>query len=264
MSKARSLALVGAGPVSRSFLARLPAVAEHLGPVMSLSFRLASRIANALRSGFPVAGYKELDRARIVLVSLPARSLFRVVSELAAAPLDWPHKTVILCDAERDSAVLTALASLGAATASLAPLEGFDEKRLLIEGDPAALLAARRLLAHGDVRLVELHPQTKTAYLAGITFLTALSAPLLIAANDCFRFAGLNSQLAAQVIERLSALTLRAHLKGGRKIWTGVAARGELAALERISPELAASYADAARVALRTRRRGKAGAAGAS
>ena len=258
------MALVGAGPVSRSFLARLPAVAEHLGPVMSLSFRLASRIANAMRSGFPVAGYKDLDRSRVVLVALPARYLSRVVSELAAAPLDWTRKTVILCDGERDSAVLASLAARGAATASLAPLEGFDEKRLLIEGDPAALLAARRLLVHGDVRLVELRRQTKTAYVAGITFLTALSAPLFAAANDCFRSAGLNSRLRAQVIERLAARTLRAYLKGGGKSWTGVAARGEAAALERISPELAASYADAARVALRTRRRGKARAAGAS
>ncbi len=264
MRKARSLALVGAGPVSRSFLARLPAVAEHLGPVTSLSFRLASRIANALRFGFPVAGYKELDRSRVVLVSLPARYLFRIVSELAAAPLDWPRKTVILCDGERDSAVLAPLAACGAATASMAPLEGFDEQRLLIEGDPAALLAARRLLAHGDVRLVELRRHTKAAYLAGLTFLTALSAPLLAAANDCFRSAGLNSRLASQVIERLGARTLRAYLKGGKKSWAGVAARGELAALERISPELAASYADAARVALRTQRRGKASAAGAS
>ncbi len=257
MRKARPLALVGAGAVSRSFLAQLPAVAEHLGPVKSTSYRLASRIANAMRAGFPVAGFEELDRAQIVLISWPHWLLSRVLSELAAAPVGWCGKTVILCDAGEDCGVLAPLASQGAATASLIPLEGFDGKRLLIEGDRAALAAARRLLGRGDIRLVELHEHTKAAYLAGIRFLTTLSAPMFSAANDCFRFAGLGSKLAAQIVGNLGERTLRSYLKGGKKIPLHDAADGELAALERISPDLAASYADALRVAARSGRRGK-------
>jgi predicted short-subunit dehydrogenase-like oxidoreductase (DUF2520 family) len=265
MRKTRPLALVGAGPVSRSFLAHLPAVAEHLGPVKSFSFRLASRIANALRAGFPVADYAELDHSRMILLSLPARSLGRMLAELVAAPIDWRHKTVILCDAEGDSSALAALASRGAATASLAPLEGFDlVERILIEGDPLALAAARRLLAHGDVKLVELQRGAKAVYLAGTTFLTTFSAPLLAAAGDCLRLAGLSPQLANQVVDRLSQRALRTYLGGGGKAWAEVSAGNELAALERIKPELAASYADAVRLVTRARRRGKTRAAAAS
>jgi predicted short-subunit dehydrogenase-like oxidoreductase (DUF2520 family) len=263
MKKTRPLALVGAGPVSRSFLARLPAVAEHLGPVKGFSFRLASRMANALRAGFPVADYAALDHSRMILLWQPPRSLGRVLAELAAAPIDWRHKTVILCAAEGDSSALAVLAALGAATASLAPLGGFDTNRILIEGDRPALAAARRLLAHGEVKVVELRRGTKAVYLAGITFLSTFPAPLLAAAGDCLRLAGLNSQLANQVVDRLSQQALRTYLRGGRKAWAETEARAELAALERIKPELAASYADALRLVAHTRRRGKARAAAA-
>ena len=166
---------------------------------------------------------------------------------LAAAPVDWRRKAVVLCDVAQDRAALAPLADRGAATASLAPLEGFDAKRLLVEGDPAALAALRRLLAHGDVKLVELRGQSKAAYLAGIRFLTSFSAPLLAAASDCLRLSGLSSRVAAKVVERLSQRTLRTHLKGGKRSAAGPLAR-ELDALQRISPWLAASYASASRL----------------
>lgn len=261
MRKARPLALVGAGAVSRSFLAQLPAVAEHLGPVKSVSYRLASRIANAMRAGYPVADYPDLDRVQIVLISMPCRSLSRTVSELAEAAVSWRGKTVILCDANEDRGALALLAAKGAATASLMPLEGFDGKRLLIEGDRVALAAARRLLGGGEIRFVEIRERSKAAYLAGIRFLTTLSAPMFSAANDCFRSAGLGSKLAAQIIENLGERTLRSYLSAGRKVRPHSEENSELAALERISPDLAASYADALRVAARSARRGKVRAA---
>jgi hypothetical protein len=262
MKKTRFLALVGAGPVSRSPLVRMHAVLEHLGPVKSLSFRVASRIANAIRSGFPAADYKDFEHIRIVLISVPARFLPRIVDELASSAIDWRRKTVILCDAEHDSQALVPLASRGAATASAVLLEDFDGQRLLVEGDHAALLAVRRLLAR-DTRLVELRRNTKAAYLAGITFLTALSSPMLAAAGDCFRIAGLSPQMTAQVIERLTQRTLRAYLKAGRNTRAGTPALGELAALERINPDLASTYTDALRLAQRSRRRGRTRVAGA-
>jgi hypothetical protein len=66
------------------------------------------------------------------------------------------------------------------------------------------------------------------------------------------------------VVDRLSQRALRTYLKGGRKAWAEVSAGNELAALERIKPELAASYADGVRMVTRTRRRGKTRAAAAS
>lgn len=259
--KKRPLALVGAGPVSRSFLIRLPWVTEQIGPVFSFSYRLASRIANSLRAGFPSADYRDFDDVRTLLVSVPARLLPRALDQLLANPIDWRHRTVLLCDAEQDSRALAALAARGAATASFAPLEGFETSWLLLEGDWPALIAARRLLAHREVRLLELRPNRKAAYLAGIAFLGVLSIPTLSAANDCFRQAGLSPHLTAQLIERLSQRTLRGFLKSGRKSLAGLPIHADAAALEPFSPDLAAMWADAVRAAARARRHGKARAA---
>ncbi len=259
--KKRPLALVGAGPVSRSFLVRLPWVTEQIGPVFSFSYRLASRIANSLRAGFPVADYGAFEDVRTFLICVPVRLLPRAVDQLLASPIDWRHRTVLVCDAEQDSRALAALAARGAATASLAPLEGFEANWLLLEGDRSALIAARRLLAHREVRLLELRPNRKAAYLAGIAFLGVLSIPTLSAANDCFRQAGLSPHLTAQLIERLSQRTLRGFLKSGRKSLAGLMIHADPAALEQFSPGLAAMWADAVRAAARTRRHGKARAA---
>jgi len=43
--------LVGAGGVGRSFLARMPALLERIGPVKGASLRVSRRIANGLRAG---------------------------------------------------------------------------------------------------------------------------------------------------------------------------------------------------------------------
>jgi hypothetical protein len=261
--KKRPLALVGAGPVSRSFLVRLPWVTEQIGPIFSFSYRLASRIANSLRAGFPSADYRDFDDVRTLLVSVPARLLPLTVDQLLASPVDWRHRAVLLCDAEQDSRALAALAARGAAVASFAPLEGFDPNWLLLEGDRPALITARRLLAHRDVRLIELRPNRKAAYLAGIAFLGDLSVPTLAAAGDCFRHAGLSPHLTAMLIERLSQRTLRGFLKSGRKSLAALKVHADAAALEPFSPDLAAMWTDAVRAAARARRHGKARAASA-
>ena len=61
--KVRKLAgLVGAGGVGRSFLARMPALLERLGPVKGTSLRVSRRIANGLKTGTGVRDYTALAR----------------------------------------------------------------------------------------------------------------------------------------------------------------------------------------------------------
>src|SRR5258708_29679037 len=68
MTKARSVALVCAGQVSRSGLVRLPALAEQLALVKSTHLRQASRAANALRAGTAVSTYEQLAKAKTFLI----------------------------------------------------------------------------------------------------------------------------------------------------------------------------------------------------
>src|SRR5467141_2555026 len=103
--KARSLALVCAGPISRTTLGRLPKLAGQLGPVKSGSLQRASRAVNALRGGTPVADYGDLNGARTVLVNVPDQQLPAIVAELAAG-VNWKHKVALLCNSSLDSSEL--------------------------------------------------------------------------------------------------------------------------------------------------------------
>src|ERR1700737_4659403 len=99
MKKAKSLALIGAGKLTGSPLSGFWRLSDRLGAGKSPSFRLASRIANALRAGHPVRDYAEFDSCRLILVSVPDAMLPAVVREIAAANICWRNKSIVLCSA---------------------------------------------------------------------------------------------------------------------------------------------------------------------
>ena len=71
MKSRKPAGLVGAGGVNQSFLARMPALLEQLGPVKGSSLKVSRRIANGLRAGFGVADYR---RARALRSHLDLRA----------------------------------------------------------------------------------------------------------------------------------------------------------------------------------------------
>src|SRR5450755_10928 len=102
MRSQKTVGLIGAGGVNQSFLARLPAVLEQLGPVKGSSLRVSRRIANGLRAGFAVDDYRTLVPCGFIWIMAPETALDFITAELASAvPLEG--KTVVLCDALRDS-----------------------------------------------------------------------------------------------------------------------------------------------------------------
>src|SRR2546425_4315552 len=102
MRSARVTGLVGAGGVSRSYLARMPKLLGTLGPIKASSFRVARRIANTLRAGYAVSDYAALEPCHLICVAVPEAMLDRVVRDLAArAPLEGT--LVLVCDSMRDS-----------------------------------------------------------------------------------------------------------------------------------------------------------------
>ncbi len=251
MARTRSVALVCSGQVSRSFLSRLPGLAEHLGPVKAPSYRLASRTVNSIRAGHPVGAYKELEGCRLILVAAPAGGVPRMAEELAATPLRWAAKAVIVCDERLDSGVLGALAGRGAHTGSLGPVEGFAEQRFVVEGDHLAVRYIRKLIEAGGGRVLELRQSAKPLYLAGMAFASSLVTPLLAASSECLRGAGLSSFQTSAVIERALARSLRGYLKGGKKSWSAPPLGGAGAELEGLDPLLADYFLMSARLAAR-------------
>ena len=77
--------LIGAGGVNQSFLARLPAVLQRLGPVKGSSLRVSRRIANGLRAGFGVDDYRALAPCGFIWIQAPEASLDFIAAELASA-----------------------------------------------------------------------------------------------------------------------------------------------------------------------------------
>ncbi|MBX9600064.1 MAG: DUF2520 domain-containing protein [Bryobacteraceae bacterium] len=217
MKKTPSVGLVGAGSVSRSCLARIPKLREQLGPVKAPSFRVASRLANTLRSGFAVREYSDLARSKIILLAVPERILDRTVDELAASSLEWAGRTVILCCRARDSRTLQRLARLGARVASLDSLGDLREERFVVEGDRDAVRDLARLLGEARTRLIEIDASHKDLYRAGIWMSSQGLLPLLDAAVVHLRRAGMARQQALPIVAELMHRSLRDYQRAGRK-----------------------------------------------
>lgn len=228
MKKTRPAGLVGAGRLNASFLARLPGLVEHLGPIKAQNFRLSRRMANSLRAGVAVKTYEELNHCRLILIAVPGKILAPVVDELARSGIAWSDKSVVLCDALRESSELQPLSMRGAASASLAEIEGFEGSRYVAEGHRTALREIRRVVERGGgVKVFELRPSQKPLYSAGVSFATSLFMPLAEASFECLRKAGLVSGSTSLVVGGLFERSLRAYLKAGKKAWSGPLADGD-------------------------------------
>ncbi|MGH9630429.1 MAG: hypothetical protein ACRD7E_19120, partial [Bryobacteraceae bacterium] len=249
MKKVRLVALVCAGPISRTGLARLPRLAGQLGPVKAGSLRVASRVVNSLGGGSPVESYEELANSRLILLSLPLAQLGKTEMELAASGLQWAEKSVALYDSPVESTELTRLRAAGASTASFGAVEGSQEKRYVVEGDPVAVRALKALIENDSTRMIELERGCKSQYLAGVTLTTTVFTPLIASAAACFRLAGLKPGQTEATLDALLLNTVRSYFKAGSRAWSEPPAEElarQAASLESKAPELAARFRSAA------------------
>lgn len=219
MKRALSVALVGGGKVSQSFVASLPALATKLGPVKALSYRVASRVSNALRAGYPVREYQELDGCRTILVWVPESQLRSTLNGLIEAPLSWRGKSLILCGSWRGSGALAAFTQRGAACASLMPISAGSAGAFLAEGAREAPQRIRELVGGPAGRVLEISPAAKPLFLAGLTLARDAPVPLLVAAAASLRAAGVSTAQALSILGAAVDQSARAYAKAGRKAW---------------------------------------------
>lgn len=217
MKQAPSVALVGAGSVSRSFLARIPKLADQLGPVKAPSFRLARRIVNSLRFGYAVRDHAELQDARLVLIAVPDSQAGATLEELVAAAADWRDRSVVLCGSRQNSGLLAALAARGASVASLDPIPGLRQDHYAMAGDRAALTRLRGLLGEGARRAIEIHPDAKERFLSALWIASAGVMPVIDAAVMNLRHAGVDRRTAVPIVEELVLKSVRGYSRAGRK-----------------------------------------------
>jgi hypothetical protein len=240
--------LVGAGGVTRSFLARMPVVLRSLGPVKAESFRVARRIANTLCAGYAVPNYGALEACSLIWIAVPEPIFDRVLGDLAAqTPL--AHTTVVLCDSVRDSRSPGPLRAKRARVASLNAVPESDERTFVAEGDPDAVAELRHVLAAEKRKLIELTPSSKALYFSGVHLATHLLLPWIAGSLESLRGAGFTRTEAAHLAQGLGARTLRSYGKAGAKAWNRdevlAACRGmeaNLGAIRAADPRLAALY----------------------
>jgi predicted short-subunit dehydrogenase-like oxidoreductase (DUF2520 family) len=214
MTKVRSLALVCAGPISRTTFGRLPHLARKLGPVKSGSLQRASRAVTALGGGRAVSQYQDLDESKTVLLNVPDPQLDAVVAELASA-LTWKDKVVLLCSSPLDSSQLAPLEALGAAVGSFELIAGFEGQRYVIEGSAAAVREMRALLQHGTARAIVIRRGAKKQYLAGVACASSLLTSMIVASVNNLRAAGVPLKQAHSIAANLAGKSLRDYLKAG-------------------------------------------------
>ena len=228
MKKQQRIALVCAGPVSRSGLSRLPALRAQLAWVKSSNPSAASRAANVL-GGRAVREYTELGEASIVLIRAPDDLLPSVIEELRQSELEWAGRTVVLFESGLDSTALEPLALAGAHPASLSLVDAISPA-VLLEGSADARRRIRNLLAGGRDNLIELTKGGKTEYRAAVHACTTAFVPAIAAAVDRFVRAGMQKAAAEKTAASLFEGSLRAYLRAGKRLLRPARPRASLQA----------------------------------
>ncbi len=228
MPKAPRTALIAEGSVTQSWVGKLPGLKKNLGPVRGVSLRNASRAVNLMKAGSATDDYGELLKCEVVLLGVPDAKLAAWVDELLNCGHNLAKLSFVLCSNRFDSEALSALAGRGANTASLSEMEGFPGKRYLFEGDNIALHRLRRLVEEdGTARIVEMNPRMRPVYEAGLTFAAGMTFPMIAAAVDAMRAAGIHAKVAESTVETAVIGALRSYLRAGRRGWTGPVARAD-------------------------------------
>lgn len=235
--------LISAGGVSKSFIARFPALLATVGPMKATSLRVARRIANSLRAGYAVESYAAFAECSLIWIALPEAPLDRVLGEIRAEG-NLQQKTVVVCGTARSSASLATRECL----ATLDCIPG-DERTLVAEGNARAIREIHRLASAERRRLIEIPASAKPLYIAGVYLAADLLLPYFGAAVEMLRSSGFSRAQATAIAEGLGLRAIRAYAKAGPKAWsdaTRLDLRGsrerDLAAIRATDPARATLY----------------------
>jgi predicted short-subunit dehydrogenase-like oxidoreductase (DUF2520 family) len=265
----RTLAIVGAGRVGSALGRRLRKLGWRLGPVITRSEATARAAVRVLGGGQPHGALtRQVLDAGLVLVATPDGVLGEVAESLARiGGEEWRGKVVLHTSGALGSSALEPLAKLGAATGSLHPLQTFSGKNVpalegivfAVEGQPAALRAARQISRALGGTPVQLEPGSKAAYHAACAFAAGHALALAEAATRILASLGFTRRQAVRALLPLLRQMLgNFELLGPGSAWTGPLARGDYdtialhtAALSAFPAEYAQAYAALSRLGAR-------------
>lgn len=256
----RTISIVGAGRVGRTLGKRLRELGWRIAAVTARSEAKARAAARAIGGGkaHPRLTAMIAD-ADVILMTTPDGALAAVAATLArAGGAKWRGKVVLHTSGALDSSELAPLATRGAATGSLHPMQTFsgrgtpklDGVIFAVEGDARARRVAQRIARSlGGVPVV-IRGRDKPAYHAAGALVASQALGLVEAATQMLVRIGFTRRRATDALLPLMRQMLDNFERLGAKAsWTGPIARGDYAtvgkhvkALRRYPRELQESY----------------------
>jgi predicted short-subunit dehydrogenase-like oxidoreductase (DUF2520 family) len=239
-----TVSIVGAGRVGRALGRRLHELGWHVGGVTGRSISTARAAVRAIGAGQPLdAPTHQVLNSRVVLITTPDRAIESVAKNLAQLGGDeWSGKVVLHTSGSLDSCVLRSLAAVGAATGSMHPLQTFSSQNIPdlancifgIDGSPAALQAARKMIRQMGGVPVRLSGANKAAYHAAGSFACVYVLALMETATRLLMTQGFKRRQAMRALLPLTRQTLDNFERvGPLAAWTGPLSRGDFSTIER-------------------------------
>src|SRR5579863_950250 len=239
-----TVSIVGAGRVGRALGRCLHELGWRVGPVTGRSISTARAAVRVIGAGQPLGGpTHQVLNSRVVLITTPDSAIEVVAKNLAQlGGNDWSGKVVLHTSGALDSSVLQPLAALGAATGSMHPMQTFSNQNFPnlancifgIDGAPAALQAARKIIRQVGGVAVRLSGANKAAYHAAGSFACVYVLALMETATRLLMTQGFKRRQAMRALLPLVRQTLdNFESVGPLAAWTGPMARGDFSTIER-------------------------------
>lgn len=239
-----TVSIVGAGRVGRALGRRLHELGWRVGGVTGRSISTARAAVRAIGAGQAFGGVThQILNSKVVLITTPDGAIEAVAKNLAQlGGKEWSGKVALHTSGALDSSVLRPLALLGAATGSMHPMQTFSKQNFPdlakcifgIEGGPAALQVARKMIHQMGGVAVRLSGANKAAYHAAGSFACAYVLALMETATRLLMTQGFKRRQAMRALLPLTRQTLdNFESVGPLAAWTGPMARGDFSTIER-------------------------------
>jgi len=250
---------VGAGRVGKALGRCLHELGWRVGVVVTRSIPTARAAVRAIGAGHPANRLtRQVLASQVVLMATPDSVIPDVAADLARlGGNEWLGKVVLHTSGALESSALRALAEAGAETGSIHPMQTFSGQSVPdlaglvfgIDGSPAALKVARKIIRQIGGVAVRLSRGNKAAYHAAGSFACGHVLAVLETATRLLMAQGFTRREAARALLPLTRETLDNFERiGPRAAWTGPISRGDFLTVRRHADALSSfppEYQDA-------------------
>jgi predicted short-subunit dehydrogenase-like oxidoreductase (DUF2520 family) len=235
---------VGAGRVGISLGRRMRELGWRIGVVSTRSIPTARAAVRVIGAGHPSDRLtRQVLASHVVLIAVPDSAIKGVAGELEhLGGSEWHGKVVLHTSGVLDASVLGALAGAGAKTGSIHPMQTFGSQSVPnlagvvfgIDGSPAAIKVARKMIRQMGGVAVRLSGSNKAAYHAAGTLACAHVLGLVETATRLLMTQGFKRMQATRALLALTRQTLdNLERVGPRAAWTGPLTRRDLSTVQR-------------------------------